>query len=73
MLIQLDPPIPLETPKGSAQAMFLIDYSPEHNLMWVCFIDDTAECWTFENHLIRACKNITLGRTLDNNKATPNN
>lgn len=73
MIIQLNPSIPLVTPKGSAQAMFLIDYSPEHNLMWVCFQDDTGECWTWDNTKIRACKNITLGRTLDKNQDTPNN
>lgn len=73
MIIQLDPPIPLETPKGSAQAMFLIDYSPEHNLYWICFQDDTGECWTWSNPKIRACKNITLGRTLDTVDSKANN
>ncbi len=63
MIIQLNPPIPMETPKGSAQAMFLIDYSAEHNLMWVCFLDDGGECWTFQNPEVRACRNITLNRT----------
>jgi hypothetical protein len=65
MIIQLNPPIPLETEKGSAQAMFLIDYSTEHSLIWVCFIDATGECWSIPNEKIRASKNITLGRTLD--------
>lgn len=65
MILQLNPSIPLETEKGSAHAMFLIDYSPEHSLYWVCFIDATGECWTISNEKIRACKNITLGRTLD--------
>ncbi len=73
MIIQLNPPVPIETPKGSAQAMFLIDYSIEHNLMWVCFIDETGECWTFQNPEIRACKNITLGRTLDTIESKANN
>lgn len=62
---RLEPPIPLNTPKGSAQAMFLIDYSTEHNLYWVCFQDETGECWTWDNSQIRACKNITMGRVLD--------
>lgn len=63
MILQLNPPIPIETPKGSAQAMFLIDYSTEHNLMWVCFLDEGGECWTFQNPEVRACRNITLKRT----------
>jgi hypothetical protein len=63
-MIQLNPPLPVDTPKGSALAHVLIDYGPEHNLMWVCFVDSTGECWTWPNNQIRAQKNITLGRTL---------
>jgi len=37
----------------------------EHNLMWTAFIDATGECWTFQNHEIRAQKNITMGRELE--------
>jgi hypothetical protein len=62
MILQLDPQIPLETPKGSALAHFLIDYGIEHDLQWVCFIDATGECWTYRNKEIRAQKNITWGR-----------
>lgn len=66
MLTQLNPTIPLETPKGSAIAHFVIDYGIEHNLIWVCFQDDTGECWAWDNTKVRACKNITIGRLLDN-------
>ena len=31
--------------------------------MWVCFQDDTGECWTWENAQIRARVNKTAGRT----------
>lgn len=72
-LLQLNPPISLMTPKGESICHFLIDYGMEENLYWVCFITETAECWTFSNTEIRACKNITLGRTLDNIDATSNN
>jgi hypothetical protein len=65
-LLQLNPPIPLNTPKGPALAHVLIDYGPEHNLLWVCFNDDTGECWTWPNSKIRAQKNISLGRNIDN-------
>ncbi len=60
---QLNPPLPLETPRGKGLAHFMIDYGPEHHLMWTVFIDATGECWTFQNPDIRACKNISLGRT----------
>lgn len=62
-MLQLDPPIPVMTPLGPALAHVLIDYGPEHNLMWVCFNDETGECWTWPNGKIRAHKNITMGRT----------
>jgi len=53
MLIQLEPTIPLETPKGKAKAHFLIDYGQEHHLLWVCFQDDTGECWTWPNPQVK--------------------
>ena len=64
MIIQLNPPIPLDTPKGKAQAWFLLDYGTEYNLMWVCAIDETGEIWTYQNPDVRAQKNITIGRDL---------
>jgi hypothetical protein len=64
MILQLDPPIPVTTPRGSAMAVVLLDYGLEHNLLWVCFQDETSECWTWSNRDIRAQKNITIGRTL---------
>ena len=65
MILQLNPPIPLDTPKGSAIAHFIIDYGVEYNLMWVCFNDADGECWTWDNKLVRAQKNITLDRKFD--------
>lgn len=62
MILQLNPPIPLETPKGKGFAHFLIDYSQEHNLLWVVFLDETGECWVYDNTKIRMQKNITMGR-----------
>ena len=63
MIIQLDPVIPMETPKGKGYAHFLIDYSQEHNIHWIVFIDETGECWTFANPHVRIQKNFTMGRT----------
>jgi hypothetical protein len=62
MILQLNPPIPLITPKGEGWAHLLIDYSQEHDLIWVVFVDTTGECWSFENKEIRINKNLTLGR-----------
>ena len=64
MMTQLNPPLPLITPKGKALAHFLIDYGPEHDLLWVCF-EENGECWTWRNQDIRAEKNITFGRNIN--------
>ena len=62
MLTQLNPPLPLITPKGKAWAHIVIDYGQEHDLLWVCFQDETGECWTFSNREVRIQENITIGR-----------
>jgi hypothetical protein len=61
-MLQLDPQIPVNTPKGMGQAIILLDYSEEFDLMWVVFLDETGECWTFPNKDIRAIENYTIGR-----------
>ncbi len=62
-MIQLNPPLPMNTPKGEGFAHVLIDYGPESDLYWTVFITETGEIWTFANRQVRASKNITLGRT----------
>ena len=62
MIIQLNPPLPIVTPLGKGLAHVLIDYGIEHDLMWVCFQNETGECWTWSNKDIKADKNITIGR-----------
>jgi len=61
-VIQLNPQIPVITPKGNGWAFFLIDRSQEHDLEWVVFLDSSGECWTFKNSYIRIQKNYTLHR-----------
>ncbi|MET4676052.1 hypothetical protein [Luteibacter sp. ME-Dv--P-043b] len=62
-MLQLNPPLPMNTPKGEGFAHFLIDYGPESDLYWTVFITATGEIWTFANREVRASKNITIGRT----------
>ena len=61
-MLQLNPPIPVVTPKGEGWAHVLIDYSQEHDLLWVVFLDESGECWTLPNRDIRIQSNLTLGR-----------
>ena len=60
-MLQLDPPLPVTTPRGDALAHVLIDYGAEHDLLWVTF-QDNGQCWTWRNSEIRALKNVTMGR-----------
>jgi hypothetical protein len=71
-ITRLDPPLPLQTPKGKAYAHFLIDYGIEHDLMWVCFQQDTGECWTWKNSDIRADDNLTIRRKVKHDSIPKN-
>lgn len=63
-MLQLDPPMPVITPKGKGLAHVLIDYGAEFDLLWVVFQDDTGECWTYNNREVRAQTNVSMGRQL---------
>jgi len=62
MITQLNPPIPLVTPKGNGWAYFLIERSQEHHIEWVVFLDDGGECWAFQNPEVRIQTNYTMNR-----------
>jgi hypothetical protein len=61
--IQLNPMIPIirVSDKMEGYAFMCIDYSQEHNLLWVCGMDN-GEIWTLSNSQIRFCKNISMDR-----------
>jgi hypothetical protein len=61
LILQLDPPLPLVTPKGSGIAHFVIDYGMEEHLLFVVALDDGGACWTFSNPEIRFAVNPTMG------------
>jgi hypothetical protein len=61
--IQLHPPIPLTVEgKGNGLAIGMIDYGPEHNLIWVTAIDATGEIWCAPNPRVRMQANWSMGR-----------
>ncbi|HEY9091762.1 hypothetical protein [Parasphingorhabdus sp.] len=65
-LTQLNPPLPVfALDKGNGLAHAIIDYGPEHNLIWVTAIDSTGEIWCIPNPKIRLQKNWTMGRPLE--------
>ena len=71
MITQLDPPLPMETPKGKGWAYFILDYGQDHHLWWVVFLDATGECWTVANPEVRIQSNWTLGRGRVQSGSTP--
>lgn len=59
--LQLNPPIPLDTPQGRADAHVLLDWGSESHILFVCFVRETGECWTFRAKDVRLEKNVTMG------------
>ena len=68
MILQLNPQLPLRTPRGPAQAIFLIDYSEEADLLFTCIMDETGEIWTFNNKEVRGFENYSIGRIFKKRK-----
>lgn len=63
MFTQLNPPLPLHVlGKGDGMAIAMIDYGPEHNLIWVTALDDNGEIWCAPNPEVRMQANWTMGR-----------
>ena len=65
MITQLNPTIPLRSEKASGEAIAVIDYSIEHDLMWVIIDDKTGEIWCVPNKDVRAYTNYSVGRNLN--------
>ncbi len=62
-MLQLDPPIPVEAEGfGKGYAHVLIDYGPEHSLLWVVFFDKSRTCIAVNNIDIRIQQNWSLRR-----------
>ena len=57
MIIQLQDPIVLETPKGKAWAVALIDDGPYWDSRWIAFLPNQHEYCTFEAHEVQPEKN----------------
>jgi hypothetical protein len=62
-MLQLNPSIPIVRVSDGMKgyAFVLIDYSQEHDLFFVCAMND-GEIWTLNNRDIRMQNNITLDR-----------
>ena len=66
---QLDPTLPMIVEgKGSGYALAVIDYGPEHHLIWVVAIDATGEIWSVSNPQVRMQPNWTMGRNVNSRR-----
>ena len=61
MILQLDPPIPLQTPKGPGIAVIFRDRGIDFEDEWTVFLDN-QEIWNFRNSQVRAVENYTFAR-----------
>ena len=59
-MLQLNPPLPINTPIGSGICHILIDYGPEHDLLWVVTDNKTGEIWSWSNSKVRMLTNISM-------------
>lgn len=60
-ILQLNPPLLLETPKGTAVCHFLEMRGEELDPLWGCFQED-GQIWWWPNPKIRAIRNFTQER-----------
>lgn len=67
-ILQLNPQIPLVTPMGGAQCVAIIDCSEEHDLKFVCVLDEGGAIFTFQNKDVKGYANPTMGRTKQEGK-----
>jgi hypothetical protein len=68
MMLQLNPPLPVNTSKGRGLAHILIDYGCEQSLIWVTALEN-GQMWCVPNHELRAEANWTMGRPNPERKA----
>lgn len=59
---QLNPTIPVDTPKGRGYAIWREDLSQEHDTLWTVIIDETGQFWDMPQSQIRARANYSMGR-----------
>lgn len=69
MFKQLNPTIPvyIKSKEKTGYALAVIDYSQEHDLIWIVALDESGEMWCVPNADIRAVKNYSIGRNFEEN------
>jgi hypothetical protein len=61
MILQLNPPIPVETEHGPGIALILIDYGTEHNSCFLVAIHKSREIKHYQSSQLKIAVNFTFG------------
>ena len=51
----------VETPHGDGRALFIIDYGPHENTIWVVVLEETGKILHYNSNQIRFCYDNTFG------------
>lgn len=61
MILQCNPEIHVATPKGEGHCLFLIDYGPMINTVWVVHLFEDGQVLHFDSSDIRVMGNAMYG------------
>jgi len=50
----------VETPHGDGQALFVIDYGPHENCIFIVALEKTREIKHYTTEQVKICKNFTF-------------
>lgn len=62
-ILQLNPPIQVQTPLGNGWCLFIIDYSININTVWIIRLDKAGEIKHFDSNDIKISANPMLGHS----------
>lgn len=54
----------VQTPHGDGQALFILDYGPHENTIWIVALEKTGEIKHYNTTQIKLCWNNTFGFNL---------
>lgn len=61
MILQLNPPIWVQTPLGEGDCLFLLDYGPNLNSVWLVHLHEDGRALHFDSSDIRVMGNLMYG------------
>ena len=61
MMLQLNPPLWVTSPLGEGHALFLIDYGPSINTVWLVHLFETGQVTHIDSSEIRVMGNAMWG------------